>query len=173
MRWQERLRRFMGDERGAVSSLLLSLGVVLIAAVFEGYLLVAAQAAQQARQVEDEMGATAQAVAASISTELQGTAMVQAYAWTQTTATGSQLLRRPAAAGGWGDAPGAVGAVYVPSVSLDAVDIVARGQPVPGTVGLIAREQGVAITYTIHESLLGGVHSESLQRTAWAFAGNE
>ncbi len=173
MRWQDRLCRFMGDERGAASSLLLSLGVVLIAAVFEGYLLIAAQAAQQTRQVEDEMRATAQFVAASISTELQGTGMVQSYAWTQTTATGSQLMRRPVGGGGWGDAPGAVGAVYVPSVSLDAVDIVAPGQAVPGTVGLVARTQGVAITYTIHESLLGGALSESLQRTAWAFAGNE
>jgi len=167
--WLQRLRL---DERGGVETpLVLTLSLFVVALFIAVAVAVPSFAAQQAQSVTDEMQQTVNYVAAEARNNVAGSQVQQGYLDGLAEATAARLLGRPADGAVLGDATGAVGASYITSVSLDSVVVLAPGDPVPGTLGATAREQGVAITFSMQATMLGLVH-ESTSRTVWAFPGN-
>lgn len=163
--------RVLQDERGMAVPVILT-GAAAVVAIFLSFALaVPALAGLQAQQVIDEMQATARFCAAAARVNTTATTTEAGYINALALKTGQVLLRRPVSGSGWGDASGAVGSQYVTNVSLDSVDIIQPGQPVPGSTGLTARVQGIAIAFTLHVSVLGGLVTSSVSHEVWAFPG--
>lgn len=162
----------MSDETGSVATpLLLSLLGFLIALFMAMSVAVPAFAAQQAQSVSDEVQQTAYFVAAFARNNLAGSQVQNSYLQAIADAAAGTLLNRPLEGNAFGNQPGAVGEAYVTSVTLDSVQILAPGDPVPNGAGT-ARTQGAAITFTMQVSMLDGLVNETETRTVWAFPGN-
>lgn len=163
----------MLDERGSVATpLLLMLSMFVVAMFLTVAVVIPAFAAQQAQSVTDEMQQTANFLAAFTRNNVGGSQVGQGYLQSVAISTAGTLLDRPVEGTSLGDSGGAVGNSYVKVVSLDSVQLLAPGDPVPGAGGLVAREQGVALTFTMQVSMLGGLVNESATRTVWAFPGS-
>lgn len=162
----------MTSEQGSVATpLLLSLLGFLVALFMAMAVAVPAFAAQQAQSVSDEMQQTAYFVAAFARNNLAGSQVQESYLQDVANVGAGMLLNRPLNGSTFGDQSGAVGEAYVTSVTLNSVQLLAPGDPVPDGGGT-ARAQGAAITFTMQVSMLGGLVNEPETRTVWAFPGS-
>lgn len=169
--WAVVRTRVLQDERGMAAPVILTGAAGILAIFLSVALTMPALAGLQAQQVIDEMQATARFGAAAARVNTTAATTEAGYLNALVLKTGQILLRRPASGNGWSDASGAVGSQYVTSVSLDSVNIIQPGQPVPGATDLTARVQGIAITFTLHISILHGLATSSVSQEVWAFPG--
>lgn len=160
------------EETGSVGTPLVLTLVIFVLALFMAVAVaIPAFAAQQAQSVTDEMQQTTNFVAAFARDNLAGSTVQQGYLQSVADSTAATLLNRPLQGSVLGDEQGSVGGAYVTKVSLDSVQSLAPGDPVPG-MGGIAKSQGAAVTFTMQVDMLGSLVPESTTKTVWAFPGN-
>ncbi len=166
------LRERVLNETGSVATpLLLTLVCFVVALFLAAAVAIPAFAAQQARSVIDEMQQTANFVAAFARSNLAGSTVQQGDLQNVADSTAATLLNRPPSGNVLGDQPGSVGGAYVTEVSIGSVQLLAPGDPVPGTGG-VARSQGAAVTFTMQVEMLNHLVHETVTKTVWAFPGS-